>query len=342
MADEKKKDEDEKIVMVSDHGELDDSGKPKEKAADKEEVESKEDDEAEESEEEEGSEERVGHSSTEEDERRESRRKERQATKVRRREARDRNQRELTFLRQRNEQLERRFSQVESRTGQNEVLAVDQRISQIKASLKTAEEVMADAVEQAKGKDFSEARRIHDQLRDDLNQLTQVKSQIEAQAKEPRTQEPDPALRALADEWREEHSWWKPGGSDDDSKVVSAIDAQLTREGGYDPTTQDYWDELSRRVQKRLPHRYKKAAKAVELDDEEMDDEEEEEAPRRSSKGPKFSAGGRERPLKKNQVYVSPERIAALKDLGAWDDPILRKRYLKRYQDYDREHATRN
>jgi hypothetical protein len=38
-------------------------------------------------------------------------------------------------------------------------------------------------------------------------------------------------------------------------------------------------------------------------------------------------------------VYLSRERIEALKEAGAWDDLELREKYLKRYRDYDREHG---
>jgi hypothetical protein len=32
---------------------------------------------------------------------------------------------------------------------------------------------------------------------------------------------------------------------------------------------------------------------------------------------------------------VTPERKQAMIEAGVWDDPVLRQRYLKAYQDYD-------
>jgi len=49
---------------------------------------------------------------------------------------------------------------------------------------------------------------------------------------------------------------------------------------------------------------------------------------------------GRERQLKKNEVYISPERKDAMVEAGVWDDPELRQRYLKQYATYDAEHRT--
>ena len=37
------------------------------------------------------------------------------------------------------------------------------------------------------------------------------------------------------------------------------------------------------------------------------------------------------------KVYVSSERVQALKDAGYWDDPVLRERMLKRYAAVDRD-----
>jgi len=37
----------------------------------------------------------------------------------------------------------------------------------------------------------------------------------------------------------------------------------------------------------------------------------------------------------KKVVYVSPSRKRAMVEAGVWDDPALRTKYLKAYQDYD-------
>jgi len=37
------------------------------------------------------------------------------------------------------------------------------------------------------------------------------------------------------------------------------------------------------------------------------------------------------------KVYVSAERVQAMKDAGYWDDPVMRQRMLKRYAEVDRE-----
>ena len=39
----------------------------------------------------------------------------------------------------------------------------------------------------------------------------------------------------------------------------------------------------------------------------------------------------------RNQFLVSKERKDAMIEAGVWDNPELRKRYLKAYQAYDRD-----
>jgi hypothetical protein len=107
---------------------------------------------------------------------------------------------------------------------------------------------------------------------------------------------------------------------------------------GFDPRTKEYWDELTKRCRRAIPHQFEDSRRSD-------DDEEDEKDIRRDSRknrgsGPKFSTGGRERNLRKNEVYVSAERKQAMIDAGVWDDPKLRGRYLKNYQRWDKENAN--
>lgn len=64
-----------------------------------------------------------------------------------------------------------------------------------------------------------------------------------------------PVAQAYKTQFMEQHSWFKPGGADLDSRVLTNIDNDITAEG-YDPATPAYWDELSDRAGKYLPHRF--------------------------------------------------------------------------------------
>lgn len=292
--------------------------------------------EADEGEEASASDERVGQDdeSSLTDEEREERRRDRKERKERQREARDRDKRELNFLRKRNEDLEQRFSQLDQRVAATEVSSIDSRIAYLKNQINVADQVHAKAVADGAGEDATEALRIRDELKAGVSRLEQAKRQVVSTSRAAPTQDPpevDPDLKRNALSWMERHPWYRTDRSDEDSAIVGAIDDRLIAEG-FDPTTKNYWDELTRRVKRRLPDRFKEAN-----GHDEDEDGSEEEAPRRSeASGPRFATGGKTRALKKNEVYVSPERKAAMIEAGVWDDPVLRTKYLKRYQEWDR------
>jgi hypothetical protein len=285
--------------------------------------------------------ERVGHGEDDEEEDEDGKpksreRESRKARRERQRRARERNELEIKFLRSQNEQLEKKLRDVDERVSKSETTQIDQRITSIQSQLKVADQVLARAHEDGTGEDVVEAQNIRDKLRDSLNRLGQVKTEMARRGESDDEPRVDSRLVFHARNWMNQHDWYNPQGGDKDSRAVAAIDARLAEEG-YDPRSPEYWDELTQRVQRRLPHRFKGRA---DDDDQDLGDEDEGRESRRSSKrgsGPKFSTGGRERPLRKNEVYISPERKKAMEEAGVWDDPVLRKRYLKTYARYDRE-----
>lgn len=264
--------------------------------------------------------------------------------KKHRRETADRNRREMTFLRKRNEDLERKFSTLETRTAGTEVATIDGRISQIQAQIKIADEVISGAVEKQNGKAMVEAQEIKARLIANLGKLTDAKEQIQGQMEESSKSTSSKAANEaptvsqvvikLGRAWHSKHKWYDASLRDPDSQIVKTIDDQVGADG-YDPETREYWEELSKRMQKYLPHRFKAAAKD---DDETEEDTKKDPTPgKKKGGGPKFSTGGREHRLRKNEVYVSPERREALVELGVWEDKKLRDRYLKSYAKYDKD-----
>lgn len=121
----------------------------------------------------------------------------------------------------------------------------------------------------------------------------------------------------------DKHEWYDHNSNDDDALVVRTIDDKLTAEG-WDPRTDEYWEELDARASKYLPHRYGKNETVSQP------------APKR--KGPPVAGSGRENaPVStRREVYISPERRQAMEEAGYWDDPEKRKRMLKRYAEQDR------
>lgn len=285
----------------------------------------------------------------------------RRAERKQKKEEQRRNQRELNFLRQRNETLERRQSEFDARIANSEVVAIDTRIQNLENDIRKADEVYAEAISKGDGVSAAEAQRIRDQLRDGVAKLTGVRQQTINGARERlqgNVNKPDPEIQRRAQEFIADNPWYDHAGGDEDSMIAKAIENKLFRERGPDAAkTDEYWQEYNRRLRKRLPHVFERSKgrddddrddsdRYDETDDRDIDEhnrraaknrrEDEDERPvKRKGGGPRFTSGGRERPLKKNEVYVSEERRKAMEEAGVWDDPVLRNRYLKSYQNYD-------
>ena len=259
---------------------------------------------------------------------RERRRKEKQERNSRRKAAIERDKTELNFLRNRNEELERRVMAIERTTVSNQIANVDSKLQETLAEVRAAERIMAKAVEAGNGEDVAKALRIRDEAINKARQLQAAKQQqavefkkmTETPAQQPG---PDPKVADLAKNWISENPWYDPNHKDETSKIVLAIDQALTDEG-YNPATNEYWDELSNRVSRYIPEAKGGRSEGT--------------GSKPGRKGPPVGQSRDSGPgSSRQQVYISPERKQAMIDAGVWDDPILRQRYLKQYQKWDRD-----
>jgi hypothetical protein len=255
---------------------------------------------------------------------RERRRLEKLERKQRRDEAIKRDKIELDFLRKRNDELERRMSAQEQRAHQADLRGFDAEIVRAQQEAEMAEKVIAKAVAAGNGEDVAQAMRYRDQAMQRVQQLAWQKQQA---AQTPPAAQPavDDLAMSYAKEFLKELPWYDPQGRDEDSAIVLAIDQSLGKDG-YDPRTEDYWDELRRRAARRLPERF--------ASDKPTTQTREERTPRG---GPAVGSGKEHAPTStRKEVYISPDRKEALIEMGVWDDPVLRARYVKRYAEYDR------
>jgi hypothetical protein len=266
---------------------------------------------------------------SEENEDREEVRRRRKAEKedraARRKAAIERDKTELNFLRLRNEELEKRVMSIEQRTTRSEAASIKERIAEAMAEAQAAERIMAKAVEAGAGEDVTKAMRIRDEAMRKAQQLNYAAQQMAAQARA--AQKPaqmDPEVSIMAKKWISDNSWYNPKGQDEESRIVQAIDQALMNEG-FNPKTDDYWEELDKRIARRLPER------------KQIDDE-----PKRNGrKGPMIGGSREHAPAStRREVYVSPERKEAMIQAGVWDDPLLRQKYLKQYAKWDRDNQS--
>ena len=239
----------------------------------------------------------------------------------------------LQQLARENEEFKRRLSEVESRTRQNDIARIDKGIEDSQVRYEYAKMKLAEAVNSNDGNSMVEAQELLNDAKQEIAQLQHIKRQASQNQQPQQRQEvniPDPSIQRNAAEWMTRNSWYNPNSNDRDTRVAKKIDEVLVEEG-WDPKDPDYWDELDSRLQKSLPHRYNVAT----------DNNSVVRKPRNTvaSSGRETSAafGGNNR----SQFVLSPERVKAMKEAGAWDNPERKKSMVANFMKYDRENAGR-
>jgi hypothetical protein len=255
---------------------------------------------------------------------RERRRKEKHERRDRREKAITRDKVELDFLRKRNDDLERRLTAQEQRAHFSDLNNYDAHIGQASNEIQMAERVIAKAIEAGNGEDVAQAMRFRDQAMVKLQQLNYAKQQAAQQQPRPDPNQLDDLTMSYAREFIDENPWYDPQGRTEESAVVIAIDQALAKDG-YDPQTEEYWDELRKRASRRLPEKFGQPKR-----------------PERTPRGgPAVGSGKEYAPAStRKEIYISPERKQALIEAGVWDDPVLRQRYVKRYAEYDKQNRA--
>lgn len=139
----------------------------------------------------------------------------------------------------------------------------------------------------------------------------------------------DPRMQMHAESWMSKNDWYDPSGQDLDSDLVLKLDDRLVQEG-WDPKSEEYWQELDSRVKKYLPHRFNSS-----YNKPQQNGQSRQRVP--VSGGSSSSTGGA-----KGTYHLSAERVKALKEAGVYDDPVKRADAIKRFQDYDKQQAQSN
>ncbi len=312
-------------------------------------------------------EQRMGHAEGEQEEetpeeRRDRRKREQRAKRVRNRvtaEAKDRliqNQGRMLL------NLQEQVAKLQGRSVQYDVNLLQSQLAQVESQQTDAKAVLAKLVKAGDGEGVAEITELQMQLRDQhrqiAEQLKRAKSQKkgkadaddggEADDEGQQTQQPrkgpapDPEVVRRAQAWAAKHRWAdRRKGDPEEVQIVRAIDHNLHQEG-WDPRSQDYWDELTSRVRRRLPNHFKKAAPNGEANGGRRVSDNGGKRP--AAGGPRMApasqSGGGSRPLGKNEVRVTPDRKKAMQEAGMWDDPKKRNRMLAQYAKYDRENAA--
>jgi hypothetical protein len=231
----------------------------------------------------------------------------------------------ISALERRNEELARRLAAVESAATSFQFAQVDKAIDDEATRVEYAKMKLLQASQAGNAEEQVEFLEQLQEAKTRLAQMQAYKKQQVEQVRRPKQNVPNEVSRAVqenAEGWLKKNKWYDPQARDTDSRIAKVIDNEMAAEG-WDPSDPEYWDELDNRLSARLPHRY--AAKTGGSVAKSRPN------PTASSR----SANPAATPA--NAIRLSPERVRAIKDAGAWDDPAARNRMIKAYMSYDKQ-----
>jgi hypothetical protein len=241
----------------------------------------------------------------------------------------------LTQLQRENEEFKRRLGQLERNTKSEHLVRIDKGIEDAQTRLEYAKMKLSEATQNGDGEAMVEAQTMWQAAQEEARNLTTLRQQADQELRRPQEDNsdlPDPQVQKLAAQWMRRNKWYNPSATDPDSRIAKKIDEVMSTQG-WNPTDPDYWDELDSRLQRELPHRYN------ETNDNESRDV---RRPRNvvGSAGREASAayGGSNR----TQFVLSPDRVKAMKEVGAWDNPERKARMVKQFIEFDRNNGRRN
>lgn len=248
--------------------------------------------------------------------------------RARAKQAKERDKKELDFQRRELARQDALIKKLQEGQTVSRVTDLDTRIATAQQEAETYDQIFGKAITAKNGDDARAAAAIRDAAKQRAWEAHQEKLAVIQQAKQ---QPSAPAYQPLADQFMADNSWYDHSGRDADSKLVNEIDAAVAKE--YIPTSKAYWDELQRRVKLNLPHRF-------EADDSDTGTHQEERPVARKKGGPPTGGSSRSNSSTSQQIMLSPERVAAMKEAGMWDDPKIRSKMAKKYANYDKENSN--
>jgi hypothetical protein len=223
----------------------------------------------------------------------------------------------LTLLERQNQQLLERLSVLERKSHGSDLARLDKAIEDQDNRILFAKQKISEATSTGNGELLTSAQEMWFEARRQSEALANLKKRAVAPQNQRTIQAPDPQLQRHANIWMANNQWYDPNGKDPDSRRALNEDSILAEEG-YDPKTAEYWQELDRRLQRVVPHRYTEDA---------------EERPRSKPRSA-VTGSGREFASnngKGNSFTLSPEQVRAMKDAGMWDDAEKRAKMIRRY-----------
>lgn len=256
---------------------------------------------------------------------REARREERKLKKQLHKEKARESNHLISALRKQNQELAQRLAIIEKKTSGAELARVEKAIDDAAVQVEFAKMKMQEAVSTSNGAELTRAQEMWFEARRKLESLQVLKDTASKQINAAPPTAPDPVVKRMAEDWMERNPWYDPQGKNIESEIAQKVDRVLTDEG-FDPSSEEYWEELDERMKKYVP-----AARGAAYNNPNA-------KPAQRPRSMVTSSGRDFAPAAKPGEYViDAKRVQAMKDAGLWDNPETRRRAIERYQAWDRQ-----
>jgi len=232
-------------------------------------------------------------------------------------------------LRQENRQLLDRLSAVEKHTQVQDVARIDKALEDEMVRVEYAEMEISKATASGDGDKMIGAQRMLFDAKEKVKALSSIKERATVAPQRNNTITPDQTVQRFVKDWMAKNTWYDPSLGDTDSEIANVIDKRLTKEG-YDPRSEEYWEEFTSRLKRTLPHRYNDNGNE---NSETVSIRERPRSMNVSSERGSATNGS----AVKNTFTLNAQRVAALKEAGMWDDPVKRNKMIKAYAEADRK-----
>lgn len=253
-------------------------------------------------------------------------------------------ERQLAQFIARDQEMSRRIGSLETNNLGSQAQQLDQAALEADNAEAHYMSVISDGTVKGDGQRVAEATNALMEIKRQKELIANAKQNLQQaqQAQQRPQQRPaDPAVAAHVNRFMSENRWYTPRNPDADSAALTAIDAQLSREG-WNPSTPEYWDELKTRASAYSTTLATKLGGKKSIDNERPIGNGYNAAtprPQRSpvaGSGSNNPSGGSDR----NRYTLSPQRVQAMKEAGMWDDMKVREKVVAEYRKLDAQMAS--
>lgn len=222
-------------------------------------------------------------------------------------------------------QLERRQNEIDGRLQGVNRAEIDRAWNETQATLANAKKDYEASFAEGDGAKNVAALAAMSDANDRLKKLRELAEHADKKPVQEVAAAPVKETKLLSKrvEWESRNEWFNPASRDTGSQMAIAIAGAIANEG-FDPTTDDYWDELDDRMSKFIPEKIK----AKEVSDDDDYEEDIVEKPKRRTSPPVNGASNRGDIKGKKAIRLPTEYINMLKANGKWDNEKVRNRIL--------------